>query len=97
LHFKHNGSKVEIYQKGNLFFGKIVGLKESMDKKSGEPLTDAKNPDPSKRNQPVIGLEIIRNLQFIGNNNWDNGLLYDPTFGKTFDCKIKLIDKIRLK
>jgi hypothetical protein len=36
-YFKHNGAKVEIYQQSNLFFGKVVGLKELMDKKSGNP------------------------------------------------------------
>lgn len=41
-------------------------------------------------NQPIIGMEILWGLQQNG-NEWTNGRILDPTSGKTYRCKIKLI------
>lgn len=94
---KEIGSTVEIFKKGDLFFGKIVGLKQPTDSKTGKPVTDVNNTDPSKRNQPLMGLIMLRDLKFVGNNTWENGLIYCTTSGRSFDCRINQIDKNTLE
>ena len=51
-------AKIEIYQKESRYFGKMIWLTPAMDEK-GNPLTDSENPDPTKRNRKLEGIEII--------------------------------------
>ena len=44
-----------------LNYGKITWLKKPNDAR-GKPFTDTENPDKSKRNQPLIGLIILKNF-----------------------------------
>ncbi len=76
----------EIYQQGNHFYGKISWLKKPNDEK-GSPYTDTENPDKSKRNQPLLGLVILKGFVYK-NNEWQGGTIYDPTNGKTYTCTI---------
>jgi len=83
-------SVVEIYKGGNgNYFGKITKL-------FVEPGED---PDPicdvctgSKKNQKVIGMIIISNMEKTGANMWKNGTILDPGNGKTYDCKMWVED-----
>jgi uncharacterized protein (DUF2147 family) len=95
--FKQRGTNIEIYKKGDAYFGKIVDMMPSVNKETGKPFTDDNNPDKRKRSQPLLGLEIISNLRREKDNCWQNGKLYDPSHGKEFDCMIELIDKNNLK
>lgn len=81
-------AKVEIYQQGEKFFGKIIWLKEPNE--NGSPKTDNKNPDNSKHNDPIIGLVMLRNLEFDGKSTWENGTIYDARTGKTYSCYLTL-------
>ena len=80
----------EIYQQGNLFYGKITWLKKPNDEK-GKPFTDTENPDKSKRIQPLLGLVILKGFVYK-NNQWENGTIYDPESGKTYTCTIWISD-----
>jgi hypothetical protein len=51
-------AKIEIYQKGSRFYGNMIWLTPDVDEK-GKPLTDSENPDPTKRNRKLEGIEII--------------------------------------
>lgn len=81
-------AKIEIYQQGEKFFGKIAWLKEPNE--NGKPKTDHKNPDKSKRDTPILGSVIFSNFKFDGNSGWENGEIYDAREGKTYSCKITL-------
>ncbi len=78
-----------------LNYGKITWLKKPNDAR-GKPFTDTENPDKSKRNQPFIGLIILKNFEYK-DNEWINGTIYDPESGKTYTCTIWLSDKSTLK
>ena len=54
-------SKIEIYKKGNSFFGKIIWLKEPLDE-NGQVKLDKENPNPSLRKNPINGLIILKDL-----------------------------------
>ncbi|WP_373514808.1 DUF2147 domain-containing protein [Persicitalea sp.] len=84
--------RVQIYKQGNAYFGKIVWLQEPNDPKTGNPKTDISNPNPKKRDQPLLGLVNLRDFRYDGDNVWDEGKIYDPENGKEYSCKMTLRD-----
>jgi len=78
-------SLVDVYHCGDAYCGKIVWLKEPL--KDGKEKVDDKNPDESKRDVKIIGLEILKGLQSKGPEKWDGGRIYDPEKGKNYKCK----------
>ncbi|MCX6245000.1 MAG: DUF2147 domain-containing protein [Bacteroidetes bacterium] len=82
-------SKVQIYQEGNKFFAKVVWLKEPNDKNTGKPRTDNLNPDVKLQSVPLLGLVILKNFVFDGDDEWHDGTIYDPKNGKTYSCKME--------
>jgi uncharacterized protein (DUF2147 family) len=78
-------SKIEIYQKGNELFGKIVWVKT-------DGIKDTKNPDPKLKSRPLLGLVILTNFKNAGIDAWDNGKIYDPLSGKTYSCNLNLVN-----
>ena len=78
----------------NRLCGFIVWLKDPNNKR-GEPLTDGYNPEPSKRRRPICGLPVLGALQRV-EEGWDNGWVYDPEQGASFDAAIQLASRDRL-
>lgn len=80
-------AKIQIYKaRDGKFYGKITWLKKpTID---GKPKVDARNPDESKRNQPIIGLVILKGFTKDCENVYEDGTVYDPKNGKTYSCKI---------
>ena len=77
--------------KNNLYHGKIIWLKEPLNKK-GKPKLDVENSDENLRNRPLIGIDFLSNFQYVGNNKWKKGTLYGFKRGKTLEPKLSLID-----
>jgi len=44
-----------------------------------------------RRDQPVVGMEILRHLRPDG-DEWSGGEILDPENGKTYRAKLKLAD-----
>lgn len=87
-------SKIEIYKAvdGN-FYGKVIWLKEPNNKK-GKPKLDEQNKDEKQRNQPIMGLLIIKKFKKSATaNEYDEGTVYDPNNGKTYCAKLTLKGK----
>lgn len=83
--------EITIYQKRDLFFGKIRGG-------TSEEEYDVHNPDEARRNDPLVGLVILKNLKFDDRDGeWTGGTVYDSRNGKTYSCNVKLIDRNALK
>lgn len=80
---------VEILPCGDQLCGRIVWLKDP-NAKNGRPLTDILNPDLNQRQRPICGLQVIGNLKRQSNGSWDNGWIYDPKEGKSYDVEISL-------
>ncbi len=80
--------RFEIYKKGDLYFGKMLWT--VYDDLNGNGLLDGKNPNPEKRDQSIIGMDIFIGFQYKGNGNFVGGKVYDPGSGKTYSCKIKI-------
>lgn len=90
--------RIEIYKKGDKYFGKLYWLKEPNDA-SGQPKKDEKNPDAKLQSRNIQGLEILTNFDKTGNDTWENGKIYDPKSGKTYSCKmtLKSADKLDIR
>ncbi|MFN0254313.1 DUF2147 domain-containing protein [Pedobacter ureilyticus] len=86
--------QIEIYKRGDKFFGKLAWIKEPNDA-NGKPKTDEKNPTESLRSRPILGLEILKNFIF-DDGKWVDGTIYDPKSGKTYSCKLTLKDNNQL-
>jgi uncharacterized protein (DUF2147 family) len=76
---------IEVFEQNGKYFGKVI-LNKDPDK------LDLNNPDKEKRNRKVLGLIILNNFVFEGHNTWENGSIYDPKNGKTYDCKITRLE-----
>jgi uncharacterized protein (DUF2147 family) len=81
-------AKVQVYKEANKYYGKIVWLKETLDKETGKPRTDNLNPEVKQRNNPLMGLLLLKDFVFDGNEEWNKGTIYDPKNGKTYSCYI---------
>ncbi len=88
-----NGTKqgrIQIYKKGDKYFGKLVWLKEPTDPATGKPRTDRRNSETNLRSRPLVGLDVMQDFSFDGGRVWENGLIYNPEDGKEYNCKLTL-------
>ena len=81
-------AQIEIYKKGNEYWGKIAWLETPLDKE-GNPVTDQQNPDDAQKKRPILGLNLISGFTY-DDGKWVDGEIYDPDEGKTYDCVMKL-------
>jgi uncharacterized protein (DUF2147 family) len=95
-------SQLELFRCGTQICGKIIWLKTPnyIDRKDGPvgaSKTDRKNPNPSLRNRPILGLQVMSGFTDLGGNKWDNGSSYNPESGKTYKSKLYLASAKRLE
>ncbi|HFB62380.1 MAG TPA: DUF2147 domain-containing protein [Bacteroidetes bacterium] len=90
---QYKDSKVEIYKDGGKYFGKIIWLETPIDSITGKPKVDDKNEDPNLRNRPIMGMKLLENFVFDGDDEWEDGTIYDPKKGKTYSCYMEFPDK----
>jgi uncharacterized protein (DUF2147 family) len=94
---------IEFYRCKNRYYGKIVWSNDPNyppdDEMGmgGQPRTDRSNPDPRLRSRPIVGLTILKDFTFSGDDLWKGGTVYNPDNGKTYKCKLKLISKDHLE
>jgi uncharacterized protein (DUF2147 family) len=75
--------------------GKIYWLKQPM-ADDGHPKVDRFNPEPGMRKRPICGLTVMRDLVKI-DNGFDNGSIYNPKDGKSYDVALDLVSADKLK
>ena len=51
------------------------------------PARDIKNPDPAKRDRPMVGTLILEGYSRAG-EGWDNGIVYDPSAGRAYKSRV---------
>ena len=84
---------VNIYKENDMYYGKIVWLKDPIDEETGKPKLDDENQDESLRNRPVMGLLLLRDFVFDGDDEWEEGKIYDPKNGKDYSCYMEFPDE----
>jgi uncharacterized protein (DUF2147 family) len=96
-------AQIEIYPCEGRYCGKIIMLKEpnfpATDTMgmAGRPKVDRKNPDVSKRDRPILGMNIVWGFTCSGENLWEGGFIYNPREGKTYKCKLYFENSDTLK
>jgi uncharacterized protein (DUF2147 family) len=83
--------KVKIEKVDNKYYGKIVWLRDPKNE-DGTAKVDKNNPDPAQRKKPLMGLKVLREFIFTGDNKWEEGKIYDPENGKDYSCILTLVD-----
>lgn len=58
---------------------------------------DEHNPDPGRRQQLLLGQVILKNMHQEGDRTLVGGTIYEPDTGRTYKCRIEVIDHDRLK
>ncbi|MCX2575277.1 DUF2147 domain-containing protein [Pedobacter sandarakinus] len=79
--------QIEIYKKGDKYFGKLAWIKEP--NINGKPKLDVQNPSASLKSRPLLNLEILKNFVYE-DGKWTDGTIYDPKSGKTYSCNMSL-------
>jgi len=77
-------SIVELYKKDGKLYGKIIYL---FPREGREPNAKCKECEDDRKDQPLIGLQIVRDLEWNG-SSWKNGTIVDPEDGKVYTLKM---------
>src|SRR4051812_11161159 len=77
-------AKIEIYKKGDRYFGKSIWTETKR--------KDLRNPDPFLRERELLGSELFSNFIYK-DGTYEDGKIYDPESGKTYDCKMSFNGK----
>ena len=83
---------IEVKACGSSMCGYIVWLKNA-NGRNGKPLIDRLNPEASRRNKPICGLQVIGQLKPQQDGSWDKGWIYDPKKGKAFDVEVRRLSQ----
>ncbi|MEJ0105508.1 MAG: DUF2147 domain-containing protein [Bacteroidota bacterium] len=82
-------AKIEIFKKGNRYFGKSVWV--------AVPRKDNQNPDKDLKKRELLGAELLTDFSY-SDGTYTEGKIYDPESGKLYDCKITMIgDNLKVR
>jgi uncharacterized protein (DUF2147 family) len=87
---------VTIFVDGNTISGKTTWMEEPNDSK-GNPKLDKENPDENLRSRKRMGLKIMQDFVYKGDNVWEDGKIYKPSNGKTYGGTATLVNKNTLE
>jgi uncharacterized protein (DUF2147 family) len=75
---------VRIFARNGLLYGKVTAI---LDSQYANPRCQDCSGD--RKNQPVMGLEIIRDMRPDG-DHWDGGTILNPQTGEVYHCRMHL-------
>ena len=78
-----NCCKVRISREADgTYSGKVFWVENMLDPKTGEVLTDVKNPDKSLRDVPIDRIVLFSGMKYnAAKGIWDSAQIYHPVFG----------------
>lgn len=90
-------ARITIFKTGNYYYGKVSWLKNPNDE-HGKPKTDIKNHIEQNRSKHILGLLLLKSFEYNSHENlWDKGTVYDPKNGKTYSCKLMMLNNNTLE
>lgn len=81
---------------GSKLCGRLYWLKKPLSA-SGLPKRDKHNSNETLRERPLCGLQILTGFQYVNDNTWNAGEIYNPDDGLTFSSTMKLAPEGSLK
>lgn len=78
-------SLVEVQEVDGKLYGTVVELLK------GARFDTCESCSGDLKGKPIIGLQVISGLEPTESEWWDKGRAIDPTSGKTYNCKVRLI------
>ena len=76
-------ARVKVTKCGNGLCGVIVWLRDPIDRATGQPQVDDKNPNPALRTRPVIGIPLFIGMRPSAPGRW-SGQIYNADDGGTY-------------
>lgn len=86
---KQPKSIIEIFEKDGLLYGKIERLFRKADEDQNPKCDKCSG---SQKDQLIIGMQILNSLKKDSDVKWSGGEILDPNNGKTYSCKVTLIE-----
>ncbi|MBF0506429.1 MAG: DUF2147 domain-containing protein [Nitrospirae bacterium] len=99
---EHRDARIEVFNCVDKYCGKIVWMDEpnytagDTEGKPGERKLDVRNPDPALRKRVILGMQILWDFSYAGDNRWTGGKVYDPETGNTYSARLSLSARNRL-
>jgi uncharacterized protein (DUF2147 family) len=82
-------AKVRVSKCGGGICGVIVWLRDPINRMTGKPEVDDKNPNPALARRPMIGLALFTGMRPAGPNKW-SGQIYDADDGKSYASSVSV-------
>lgn len=80
---------IRIKEKDGMLAGYIIKI----DYRPGEGPEDVcKKCTDFRKNQKILGMNVLWHMVALADNTWGNGNILDPENGKVYQCKMKLSD-----
>ncbi|MFP3891978.1 DUF2147 domain-containing protein [uncultured Ralstonia sp.] len=79
--------EVKIVEQDGVFSGKVTNILKEEDRAK----TCTKCSD-DRKDQPIVGLTILKDLKKTGDNEWTGGNILDPENGKVYSAKMSLAE-----
>src|ERR1700712_6133171 len=89
-------AKVRVSKCGAGICGVVVWLRDPIDSATGKPQVDDKNPNPSLKRRPMIGLPLFSGMRSTGPGKW-SGQLYNADDGNTYASNVSVTGPDTLK
>lgn len=84
--------QMEMFEENGKFSGRMVWFKCSSEEIMRNS-RDTENPNRNLRDRKLLGLTLVTELTYEGDNVWSSGKIYDPNSGNTFETRITLTSK----
>jgi uncharacterized protein (DUF2147 family) len=82
-------TRIEIYKTGEEYFGRLLWSEDLFEADGKTSRKDTRNSDEKLRGRNLLHVNLLNNFVF-SEDFWDDGKMYDPKSGKTYNCLIKL-------
>lgn len=88
---------VHIYKSNDLYYGKIIWIKDSEEGKASERL-DIKNPNIELKNRKIVGINYLLSFAYVSNRDaWKSGTIYNYENGNSYSAKIHISEADELE
>jgi uncharacterized protein (DUF2147 family) len=93
-----DGWTIRIHACGQALCAEIASTQPPLDPATGKPWIDKNNAEASKRGRPLVGVQVLFDMQPSGSGKW-SGTLYDPDRGKMYSGNLIELgaDRIRIE